>query len=64
MAEATTGEEKMAPKRAHEEEEQETEPSKKVMKLPQKKYYRQRAHANPLSFQNLFHPKDPDRQVT
>ena len=30
-------------------------------RYPQKKYYRQRAHVNPLSLQNLFPPSSPDR---
>ena len=35
--------------------------SKKI-KMPQKKYYRQRAHCNPLSFSDSFdYPPDPSK---
>ena len=30
------------------------------MELPQKKYYRQRAHSNPLADHNFDYPTDPD----
>ena len=30
-----------------------------VTRMPQKKYYRQRAHVNPLSIQNLLPPVSP-----
>lgn len=31
----------------------------KLMELPRKKFYRQRAHANPLSIREMFHPDTP-----
>jgi hypothetical protein len=53
---------KSAQKRAHDDGKDENgEPTPKLIKLPQKKNYRQRAHANPLSLNNLFRPKDPER---
>lgn len=39
------------------------EPPSKVVKMPQKKYYRQRAHVNPLSFNNSsnhYRPTNPN----
>jgi hypothetical protein len=41
------------------------EPSNKLMKLPQKKFYRQRAHVNPLAFNKVthYHPDNPERWV-
>ncbi|CAD5209089.1 unnamed protein product [Bursaphelenchus xylophilus] len=32
----------------------------KLMELPRKKFYRQRAHANPLSDRDMFHPATPE----
>ncbi|CAD5206371.1 unnamed protein product [Bursaphelenchus okinawaensis] len=32
----------------------------KLMELPRKKFYRQRAHANPLSDREMFHPATPE----
>lgn len=34
--------------------------SSEKMELPQKKYYRQRAHSNPLADHTFDYPTDPD----
>lgn len=49
-------------KRPHEKDDEESDD--KLMKLPQKKYYRQRAHVNPLSFNphgSHYRPENPTR---
>lgn len=38
----------------------ETDSTKDLMELPRKKFYRQRAHANPLSDREMFHPASPE----
>jgi hypothetical protein len=54
-------------KRAHDKDAEDTEPNGKLVKLPQKKYYRQRAHVNPLAFNpqgSHYRPENPERQET
>jgi tRNA (guanine-N7-)-methyltransferase len=56
-------EEGKAPQKRSHDNDDTSEPSNKLLKLPQKRNYRQRAHVNPLSFNsfdNHYHPTGPD----
>ncbi|KAI6208345.1 TRNA (guanine-N(7)-)-methyltransferase [Aphelenchoides besseyi] len=56
-----TGKRPLSPEHEAKEENEEPSSKKSLMELPRKKFYRQRAHANPLSRRSYFHPESPEK---